>query len=166
MEIRREWPVHVIQLLAVPGLLLSFYMWLYHEEMLVAACGASGWDNCGVVSGPGAPYASIGPIPVAVVGFVGYAVIFLLVWLKDFVPLVDDYLPELLVGFTGLAMLFTLYLTALELFVIHALCRYCVVSAVFVLLMFLSALVYLRGYAGAGDDSAVVVEREMGAPAD
>ena len=45
MEIRKDWPIRLIQLLAVPGLLLSFYLYLYHEDLLVAACGASGWDD-------------------------------------------------------------------------------------------------------------------------
>lgn len=164
MELKREWPVRVIQLLAVPGLLLSFYMWLYHEDLLVAACGASGWDDCGAVSGPGAPYASVGPIPVAALGFVGYAAIFLLAWLKDFVPLVEDYLPELMVGVTGLALLFSVYLTALEVFVIHALCRYCIVSAIFVIVMFLMAVVYLRSQTGATDESWAATEAEVRAP--
>jgi uncharacterized membrane protein len=54
-----------------------------------------------------------------------------------------DYLPELLVGTTGLAFLFSLGLTGLELFVIHAICRYCVVSAVLVTIMFGLAISYL-----------------------
>lgn len=160
MEFRRDWPVRVIQLLAVPGLLLSFYMYLYHEDLLVGACAASGWDDCGAVSGPGAPYASVGPIPVAALGFVGYATIFLLAWLKDFVQVVDDYLPELMLGVTGLALLFTLYLTALELFVIHAICRYCVVSAIFVAIMFVLAVVYFRSVNHHTDDVPVVAEAE------
>lgn len=160
MEVRRDWPVRVIQLVAVPGLILSFYMWLYHEDLLVAACGASGWDDCGAVSGPGAPYASVGPIPVAALGFAGYALIFLLAWLKDFVHLIDDYLPELMVGITGLALLFTLYLTALELFVIHAICRYCVVSAIFVMVMFVLAAVYLRSASHSADEVRTVAEAE------
>lgn len=140
---REDWPVGLIQLLAVPGLLLSFFLWLYHEEMLVGACVPSGWDDCGQVSGPGAPYASVGPIPVAALGFAGYALIFLLAWLRDWSATLDDYLPELLVGLTGIAFLFTAYLTALELFVIHAICRYCVVSALIVTVQLILALVYL-----------------------
>jgi uncharacterized membrane protein len=139
-----DWQIRLIQLLAVPGLLLAFYLWLFHNGSLVAVCGASGWDDCGAVSGPNAPYSSLGPIPVAAIGFAGYAVIFLLVWLRDWFVLVDDYLPELMVGVTGLALLFTLYLTALEAFVIHSFCRYCLVSAGIVLIMFGLAVSYLR----------------------
>lgn len=139
-----DWQVRIIQLLAVPGLLLSFYLWLFHNGSLLAICDPSGWDDCGAVSGPDAPFSSVGPIPVAAIGFVGYTAIFALIWLRAWLPIVDDYLPEALVGVTGIAFLFSLYLTALELFVIHALCRYCVVSAVIVALMFGLSLSFLR----------------------
>lgn len=113
----------------------------------MAACGPSAWDDCGAVSGPGAPYAAVGPIPVAAIGFAGYAVIFLLVWLADFVSAIEDYLPELLVGVTALALLFTLFLTGIELIVLHAVCRYCLVSAAIVIAMFVLAASYLRAVA-------------------
>lgn len=139
-----NWQVRLIQLLAVPGMLVAFYLLLYHNGNLVEVCTASGWDDCGKVSGPDAPYSAIGPVPVALIGLIGYAVLFSLAWLKDWVILVEEYLPELLVGLTAVAFLFTLGLTALELFVIHAICRFCVVSAVIITIMFLLALHYMR----------------------
>jgi uncharacterized membrane protein len=53
-------------------------------------------------------------------------------------------LPELLVGVSGMAFLFSLVLTGIELFVIQAICRYCVVSAVIVTFMFVLSVNYLR----------------------
>jgi uncharacterized membrane protein len=144
VKLIKGWQVRLIQLLAVPGLLVAFYLLLYHNGTIISICTPSVWEDCGQVSGPGARFASLGPIPVALIGLVGYALIFMLVWLKDWLPALDDYLPELLVGTTGLAFLFSLGLTGLELFVIHALCRYCVVSAVIVTVMFFLALSYLR----------------------
>lgn len=139
-----DWPIRVIQLLAVLGLGVAFYLLLFHSGDLIAACSAGGWDDCGQVSGPDAPYSSVGPIPVALIGLVGYALIFLVVWLADWWPWIDENIPELVVALTGLAFVFSLGLTALELFVIHAICRYCVVSAVIATIMFALALVYLR----------------------
>jgi uncharacterized membrane protein len=81
---------------------------------------------------------------VALIGLLGYAAIFLVVWLKDWLPIIEDNLPELLVGLTGFALLFSLGLTALELFVIHAVCRYCVISAGLIVIMFGLAISYLR----------------------
>jgi uncharacterized membrane protein len=145
-----KWQARLIQLLAVPGLLVAFYLLLYHNGALVSACKVGGWEDCGVVSGPGARYASIGPIPVALIGLIGYVALFLVVWLADWVPLLRRYLPELLVGLTGLALVFTLGLTALEIFVIHAVCRYCLISAGIILAMFVLAISYLRSANRAG----------------
>jgi len=138
------WPLRLIQFLAVPGILIAFYLLLYHDGTLVGVCSASGWDDCGKVSGPDAPYSAIGPVPVALIGLVGYIIIFILVWLKDWLVVVEDYIPELMVGLTGVAFLFSLGLTGLEILVIKAICRYCVVSAVIATLMFILAVVYLR----------------------
>lgn len=139
-----NWQVRLIQLLTVPGMLLAFYLLLYHEGRLVEICTGSGWDDCGKVSGPDAPYSSIGPIPVALIGLVGYAAIFLVTWAENWLEVVEDYLPELLIGLTAVAFLFSLGLTGLELLVIQAICRYCVVSAVLITIMFLLAIHYIR----------------------
>lgn len=144
MNIPENWQLRIIQLLSVGGLLLAFFLYLFHEGRLIDVCTASGWDDCGQVSGPDAPYSSVGPIPVALIGLLGYAIIFIAVWLQDWLDIVDDYIPEIMVGLTGLAFLFSMWLTGLELFVIHYICRYCVISAVIVTVMFGLAIHYLR----------------------
>jgi uncharacterized membrane protein len=145
MALPKEWPVRLIQLLAVPGMLIAYYLYLFHSGSLFTTCTVNDFFDCGQVSGPGSPFASIGPIPVALIGLLGYAVIFLMVWLQDWIRLIEDNLPELLVGVVGLAFLFTLGLTALEMFVIHAFCQYCLYSAAVVLVMFILAIGYLVG---------------------
>lgn len=139
-----DWQVRLIQLLAVPGLLIAFYLLLYHNGDLVNVCRPSGWDDCGKVSGPDAPYSAIGPIPVALIGLLGYALIFLVTWLKEWWSLLDDYSPELMVALTGFAFLLSLGLTGLELFVIEAICRFCVLSALIVTVMLALSISYLR----------------------
>jgi uncharacterized membrane protein len=146
-----DWPIRVIQLLAVPGMMVAFYLLLFHNGNLINACTASGWDDCGQVSGPDAPYSSIGPIPVALIGLAGYVAIFLVAWLADWWHWLDENIPELMVALTGLAFLFSLGLTALEIFVIEAICRYCVISAVIVTIMFVLSIIYLRSL-GRGDE--------------
>jgi uncharacterized membrane protein len=139
-----DWPLRIVQLLAVPGMMLAFYLFLYHNGDLIGACSASGWDDCGQVSGPGAKYASIGPIPVALIGLVGYAAIFFTMWLADWSTWIDENIPELMIVLTGFAFLFSFGLTALEIFVIEAICRYCVVSAIIVTIMFVLSIIYRR----------------------
>jgi len=141
-----DWQVRFVQLLAVPGLMIAFYLLLYHNGDLVNVCRPSGWDDCGKVSGPDAPYSAIGPIPVALIGLIGYALIFLVAWLKDWWSLLDEYSPEILVALTGFAFLFSLGLTALELFVIGAICRFCVISALIITIMLVLSISYLRSF--------------------
>lgn len=140
----RDWQLRFIQLLAVPGLIVAFYLFLFHSGELSEACSASGWDDCGKVSGPDAPYSAIGPIPVALIGLVGYGVLFLVTWLDGWHSRLDEIIPELLLGLTGLAFVFSLALTGLEIFVLQAICRFCIVSAVLITVMFALAISYLR----------------------
>lgn len=151
---KQDWQLRLIQLLSVPGMLLAYYLYLFHEGVLVSGCAVGGWFDCGQVSGPGATYASIGPVPVAFIGLTGYAVIFLLTWLRDWEHPLMDYLPEIMLTVTSIALLFTLGLTALELFVIHAFCQYCVVSAVFVVILFGLSVSYLRSVNAEGSEDA------------
>lgn len=141
---KQDWQLRLIQIISVLGLLVANYLYLFHEGVLIVGCTGSGWDDCGAVSGPTATYSAIGPIPVALIGLVGYALIFLLTWLKDWEPLAEGYLPELLLGAASLGFLFTLGLTALEAFVIHAFCRYCLVSALFITIIFILSISYIR----------------------
>lgn len=151
-----EWQPRVIQLLAVPGLLLAYYLWMYHEGQILSACTVDNFFDCGRVSGPSAPYATIGPFSVALLGLLGYAAIFLTVWLSDFIDLVDEHLPELLISLTGIALLFTIYLKSLEIFVIGAICQYCLYSAILVVILFALSVSYLVSVRRANKENAVL----------
>lgn len=138
---RQDWQLKTIQLLAVPGLLTAFFLYLYHQELIIGVCKPGGWSNCDAVSGPYAPFSKIplpfvGDVPVALIGLIGYAAIFLTVWLRDFVPIIERYAGLLLGGMVTFALLFTTGLTALEAFVLNAWCQYCLLSAAIIVVMF------------------------------
>ncbi len=140
MTLPKYWQALVIQLLAVPGMLVAYYLLLYHNGVLFTSCTVNEFFDCGQVSGPGSPYSSIGPIPVALIGLLGYASIFLVVWLGNWSDTIEEYMPELLAGLVGIAFLFTLGLTGMEMLVIHAFCQFCLYSAGIVLVMFIVAI--------------------------
>ena len=137
------WQVRLVQLLSVPGILLAYYLWLFHEGKVFPPCAAGGIFDCGQVSGPGAQFSSLGGAPVALIGLVGYMAIFLLVWLKDWLPALDENMPELMLGVTSLGFAFTIFLTAIEAVVIGAFCQSCLVSAAIMTIMFILSLLYL-----------------------
>jgi uncharacterized membrane protein len=60
-----------------------------------------------------------------------------------------------LVALSGWSVLFSGWLTYVELFVIHAICVYCVTSAVLVALIFLASLADLRGTRRTAEPDAV-----------
>jgi uncharacterized membrane protein len=135
--IRRQ----AIVLLALVGLFVATYLWLYKIGVLgELQCGTG---SCEVVQA--SRYAVLFGLPVAFYGLVGYAALFglgLAGLQRRFAA--DRRVAVLLAAFATVGFAFTLYLTAIELFVLHAICRWCVVSAVIVTGIWTLSLVGLR----------------------
>ncbi len=132
-----------IALLALVGLFVAVYLWLHAIGIGGAIkCGASG--GCDVVQT--SRWAVFLGQPVALYGVIGYAVI-LIVALAGLRPaaLVQRGWSALLFGLATIGFGFTLYLTYLELFVIHAICRWCVGSAVIITVIWLIAMLEVAG---------------------
>ena len=131
-----------IALLALVGLFVAVYLWLHAIGIGGAIkCGASG--GCEVVQT--SRWAVFLGQPVALYGVIGYVVI-LIVALAALRPvaLVQRGWGVLLMGLATVGALFTAYLTYLELFVIHAICRWCFGSAVIITLIWTVSLAALR----------------------
>ena len=131
-----------IALLALVGLFVAVYLWLHAIGIGGAIkCGASG--GCEVVQT--SRWAVLLGQPVALYGVIGYLAI-LIVALAALRPvaLVQRGWSILLTGLATIGVLFTAYLTYLELFVIHALCRWCVGSAVIITAIWVVAMLELR----------------------
>jgi uncharacterized membrane protein len=87
---------------------------------------------------------------VALIGVLGYALLLGVAVAGTARARADTHGPALLLTLlSGGALLFTLYLKYLEFFVIGAVCRWCVVSAVIILLVFLLSALDLRRVRGA-----------------
>jgi uncharacterized membrane protein len=79
------------------------------------------------------------------VGF--YVVTFVVAFIGTFPKYVAERNVSLVLAvLTGVGVLFSAWLTALELFVIHAICQYCVVSAILVTVMFVVSVQDLRAF--------------------
>ncbi len=98
------------------------YTKLTHSAIM---CGIG---ECDVVNA--SPYSSIVGIPVAFLGLLGYSALFLLAaWALAAPASAPYWLPDLRLFTAFVGWLFAAYLTALELFVIHAICIWCVLQA-------------------------------------
>ena len=126
--------------LALAGIFLALYLLLYKLGMIGALTCSVG--SCETVNT--SKWATLLGIPVAGWGVAWYLATFVLALVSIQEKFADSRFMSLaLLLMTASGLIFSTYLTYLELFVIHAICQWCVVSAVLVLVMFvLSALDY------------------------
>jgi uncharacterized membrane protein len=110
----------VLAVLAVTGLCMSAYLTWVHLRGVAPVCLAGG-GGCETVQS--SRYAEILGVPVAALGLGGYAGLLLSALLRG----EAGALLGLFV--TLVSVLFSAYLTYLELFVIYAICQWCVSSA-------------------------------------
>jgi uncharacterized membrane protein len=124
-------------LLSLAGLLISAYLYLYKIGRIgMLACGAG---ECDTVQQ--SPWSRFAGLDVSLIGLAGYAVLMLVSLTSLQTGFAARRWPVTLLTFlAGLGVAFTIYLTYLELFVIHAICRWCVGSAVIIVGIFLAAL--------------------------
>jgi uncharacterized membrane protein len=133
-------PRVVLLALAVLGALISAYLTWTHFAGLTPVCTGSG-EGCETVQS--SRYASVLGIPVALLGLIAYGgLIFSTVLWRE----AGIYLG-LLISLVG--TLFSGYLTYLEIFVIGALCQWCLASAAIMVAALIcatiAALPLLRG---------------------
>lgn len=128
-------------LLSLAGLFLSAYLYLYKIGKIgTLACGAGGCETV-----QQSQWSRFAGLEVSLIGLVGYAGL-LLVSLAALQPgiMTRRWPSTLLVALAGLGVVFTAYLTYLELFVIHAICRWCVGSAAIIIAIWIVALLDWR----------------------
>jgi len=136
-EQAKPWPHWVIPLLAVLGMGVAIYMSFVETTKVAAFCGPIG--DCNSVQK--SEYAHIfGILPVGVLGLLGYFAI-LAAWIVQLFT--SERLRNLIwVAIWGMAVfgvLFSIYLTFLEPFVIGATCIWCISSAIIITLLLWSS---------------------------
>lgn len=110
----------VLGMLAAAGLLLSAYLtWVHFAQVAPVCVGGSG--GCETVQS--SRYATVLGVPVAVLGLVGYTGLLFSAVLRGELGVYLGFMIALV------GTLFSAYLTYLEVFVIHAICQWCVASA-------------------------------------
>jgi uncharacterized membrane protein len=126
--------------LAILGVLVSIYMTIYKLTSNNSMCLGSG--DCSTVNA--SPYSQVYGVPVAFIGMLGYGAILTLLLMKDRAGKVFE--QNSLLGVFGLAVTgfaFTLYLIYLEIFVIRALCPFCITSQITMTILFIITIIRL-----------------------
>jgi uncharacterized membrane protein len=131
---RLAWSERVVPALAVAGLAVAAYLAYVETQAVAAVCGPVG--DCNTVQT--SEYAYLAGIPIGVLGLAGYLAI-LAVWAWGRRQSVARA-SLLLVAMTGAGVLFSIYLTYLEPFVIRAVCAWCLTSAVIMAFLLLASV--------------------------
>lgn len=124
----------IIAALALAGVGLATYLAMYKLGMIgTLACSVGQCETVNL-----SRWATFLGIPVAVWG-VGFYVVLFLVALAGTTDRFADapWVSHALLALTGWGVLFSAWLTYLELYVINAVCMFCVISAVLVTVLFL-----------------------------
>lgn len=134
----RRWTA--MMMLVSAGLADSLYLTWYHYDPAVRACLGSG--GCETVNG--SRFATLGGMPVAVIGVTGYFVMVAALTARRWgAAPARRAAAYAIFALAAAGTAFSLYLTAIEAFVLHAYCAWCLVSAVLVTAAYLIASVDL-----------------------
>ena len=117
---------------ALGGALSVYLTYLYYAQIEAIFCGKG--SGCDVV-GQSAYSVFLG-VPVASLGIIGYSIIFILTIIP--LPRSKSWLLLYLASLAG--FIFSAYLTYIEIFVINAICFYCIISALIMTLIFILVL--------------------------
>ena len=132
------WLTWSIPILAVLGLGVSVYLTYVEATSASAVCGPVG--DCNAVQT--SSYARLfGLIPIGLIGTLGYvAILAAWVWQRLSANGLVDFVPISILGMAAFGTLFSVYLTYLEIFVIKAVCIWCLSSALIITLIMLAGL--------------------------
>jgi uncharacterized membrane protein len=127
---RRAWLTYATPALALVGLAVAAYLSYVETQSVQAICGPVG--DCNAVQN--SQYARLfGILPVGVLGMIGYVAI-LVAWVYPRLRAdrLARYAPLAVFVMALLGTLFCVYLTYLEIFVIRAVCIWCLTTAVII----------------------------------
>jgi len=127
----REW---LIPVLCIIGMVVAGYLAYVETARVEAVCGPVG--DCNTVQQ--SEYARLfGILPIGVLGLVGYVMILLAWGVERWAnQRLATYASLAIFGMTTFGLLFSIYLTFLEPFVIGATCAWCLASAIIMTLLF------------------------------
>ncbi len=126
--------------LALVGLLDSAYLAYVKLANQLASC--SGIGDCETVNS--SRFSEIGGVPIALLGAAGYVLILASVAVDRPGGRWEDAGRYSFFGLTLIGTLYSLYLTYIEVFVLRAVCPFCVASAVVMVALFVLSIGRLR----------------------
>ena len=131
----------IIAALALAGVGLATYLAMYKLGMIgTLACSIGQCETVNL-----SKWSTLFGVPVAVWGLGFYVALFLVAFLGTTQRFMNaEWISHVMLAMTGWGVLFSGWLTYIELFVINAVCMFCVMSAVLVCVLFVLSLLEWR----------------------
>jgi uncharacterized membrane protein len=133
--------------LAVLGLVDSIYLVWVKLTGNYAICGPIG--NCESVNS--SRYSEIFGIPIALLGALAYLMIIILLLLENRRSFWAEFGPMIVFGISLIGVLYSIYLTYLEISVLKAICPYCIISAIILVALLVISSIRLSQSFGEAD---------------
>jgi len=131
----------LIWITALVGMLISGYL-AYVKVFNTPIYCTPGLGDCTTVNS--SRWSELWGIPIAIFGILSYLAILLMVLFGDRLKLVKQYQVLTIFGMSLFGFLYSLYLTYLEIFVIRAICQWCVLSGLCMTIIFAAAVYWLK----------------------
>ncbi len=130
-----------LTILNIAGLLVSAYLLYMHlAPEATSVCTISQSWNCDLVNK--SVYATTLGIPNAVLGVISY-LIFIIFSIRGLFKDNTQFAPYFL-GLVSIGLLFSLYLTGIEAFVLKTFCLFCVAQQIIIAINFVLALLFFK----------------------
>ena len=131
----------IVATLALAGIFVSLYLLLYKLGIIGELSCSVG--SCETVNS--SKWATFLGLPVAAWGVAWYVAMFVMAVVSTGARFQDSpVVSTVLLGMASTGLIFSAYLTYLELFEINAICQWCVISAIIVTLIFLISFADFR----------------------
>ena len=128
-----------IGLLAILGSMDALYLtWIKVSETTASCAGIGDCQTANIST-----YSEIAGIPVAALGLLTYVLIGILVWMETRRPELIEWSQLAVFGLSLVGMIFSGWLTYVEIEIIRAICPYCIISAILISIIFVLSSIRL-----------------------
>ena len=121
----------LLKLLSFLGMLVTAYLiYQHYKESADSFCNINNYISCDIVNK--SIYAEIFGIPVSILGFLSYTLIFAGTFFLN-----RKFVIASLALFAGFGLGFSLYLTGIEFFALRAICIFCIAQQILIFFIFI-----------------------------
>lgn len=131
----KKFSIILLLIFSTIGALDSGYLTIEHFQHAIVPCSSGVFADCGKVLS--SQYSTVLGVPLALIGFIHYlALTMTIIYVLRRQSRIGMFI---ILGMSTVGVISSLYFVYLQLFVIHAICQFCMLSALTSLLLFITA---------------------------